>query len=413
MLRNPRVKQAVVTVAVLLLCRGVTMIPVFRDTLERYLGIGDSLFGFLLSLQAGAGLFTVLASGVLVDRWGPRSVLRIALVGVALALGVVAAAGPHWKLLAGAMIIYGMWIMPLGVAVDAYLVKLLPRNRRRVLSLNLAGTSVGDFFFPALAETLLHASQAFAAVTFAMVFHGPFAVLAAAVLISSFFYRGDGPCANTGAATNSHWHWRDMLLPPRSFGLIVLIVLHAIADTTLYLWMPRFLGSEVFSQIVIRPGYVLSGYAIAYAISRLIIGLLPENLGRRALMVAPGVVGGSVVLIGILSRSYTLAAGGYILGAFVWSAEYPSILSILAQQQPERFGTALALLRLLSAGGSFLALNGMGLLISHLDEPTMWKAMVLPACLFPCVSVGAALWLVLFGCTLRPGAHTDSEDIQS
>ena len=56
-------------------------------------------------------------------------------------------------------------------------------------------------------------------------------------------------------------------------------------------------------------------------------------------------------------------------------------------------GAALALIGLLTAAGTALALAAMGFLVAGLGEACMWQAMLLPACLYPAVGAGAAVWL--------------------
>jgi MFS family permease len=196
-----------------------------------------------------------------------------------------------------------------------------------------------------------------------------------------------------------------MVLERRFWPVIALMVLHGTVDSILHLWMARFLGSGAFAARPIGPGYVISGYAVAYVVSRTVLGMIPEDFGRRVFMVIPGLLGGGVMILGILSHNYLLTAGGYVLGAFLWSAEYPAMLSLLAHEQPDRFGAVLSLHQLLCAGAVFLGLNGMGYLVSGLGEASMWKAMLIPACGFPIVGLGAGVWLLLYGNNLRPVKH--------
>jgi MFS family permease len=159
----------------------------------------------------------------------------------------------------------------------------------------------------------------------------------------------------------------------------------------------------------VGPGYVLSGFALAYLLSRTLLGFLPEDFGRRFLMVLPGVIGGGTMLAGILSRNYLLTAGAYVLGGFFWSWEYPAILSNAAHERPERFGATMAFFQLLASGAAFLALNAMGAAISRIPEEIIWKVMLVPACGFPCVSIGAGIWLLTGGRTLAGIGGTDQE----
>ncbi|MFP4028903.1 MAG: MFS transporter [Candidatus Brocadiia bacterium] len=374
------------------------MIPVFRDTLQQYLGIGDGRFGFLLSVLSGAGLFTVLIGGAMVDRWGPRRVLRISLFGVACAFTVIAASGRSWIVLAIGMALYGFSMRPLVVAVSGYLIRLFPNNRRRVLSLNFAGTSVGSLFFPSVAEGLLQLSRKVYRVTFGIVFHMPYVLFTLLVLGATFLYRCRVRFGTPEGDGRERWSFRDLLLPPQLLPIILLMVLHGTCDSTIHLWMARFLDSDAFAgDPVIGPGYVLSGYAVSYILSRLLLGLMPENFGKRLFMILPGILGGSVLIAGILSKNYLLTAGGYVLGGFLWSAEFPTMLSVLADEESERFGAAMALHQVISALAIFVSLNAMGTVVEKIGEAQMWKAMLIPACGFPMIGILAAVYLLTVG----------------
>ena len=395
-----RIRYAVGTLALIVLVRTTGMLPVFRDSLQRYLNIDDRVFGFLFSIGALCGLVTMLAGGTLVDRYGPRAILRICLMGVAGAMLLIVLAGRQWVLVAAALGVGGLFAGPLGIAVNVYLIRLFPRNRRRILSLRFAAGSVGDLVFASVAEGLLCLTQAFATITFAMVLRLPLALAALVILSASFLYRKRAGLGTTEAQA-SRWRWHDMLLPRRVVFLVILTSLHAVADTLLWTWMPRFLGSESFSVRPIGPGFVLSAFAVAYLLSRVALALVPEHYGRSALMILPGLMGGCVFIGGILTRNYLCAAAGYVLGGGLWSAEFPMMLSVVAREEPRRFGAAMALQGMLTAAAVFLGMNAMGVLVSRVAEASMWKVMLLPAGVFPVIGVGAALWLVLCGRSTR------------
>lgn len=399
-----RIKYAVITVCALVLCRMVSMYPVYRETLQEYFGIGDRIWGFLLSISTGAGLITVLIGGQLVDRWGPRRVIRVACVGVATAFLGIAFCGDSWVLFVVSLGLYGMMIRPFVIAVSNYLIQLFPARRRRMLSLNFAGTSAGGMLYPAVAEMLLGLSVSVPAVTFAMVFHGPFLVGALVVLLVSLLYRQRKSLGSTDRGSDKPWEWRDLLIGPRCLPLVGLLVLHGTADTTITLWMSRFLGSDVFSSQPIGPGYVVASRAVAYLIARGLLAILPEDFGRRAFLVFPGILGGIIIIVGILSRNYLVMAGAYFLGAFIWSAEYPAMLGRLADEETDKFGAAMALQQLLASGVIFLGLNGMGMLVEYVGEAAMWKAMLLPASAFPIIGIGGTLWILFVGNASRHGA---------
>ena len=228
-----RIRYAVGALALLLVTQTAGMLPVFRDSLQRYLGIGDRGFGFLFSIGPAVGLIGVLAGGLLVDRWGPRPVLRLCFLGMSAGLLLIALAGRQWVIVAMALGVRGIFSGPLSIALNVYLLRLFSGSRRRVLSLYLAAVSIGNLVFPVIAEGLLRLARPFAGVTFAMVLHLPMALAALVLLPAGFLYRKRAGLG-AAAAPVSRWHWRDMLLPRRFFFLIILLALHGTADTALW-----------------------------------------------------------------------------------------------------------------------------------------------------------------------------------
>jgi MFS family permease len=378
------------------------VLAVYRDNLLRYLSIGDSEFGLLLSVGNITGLAGMLVGGVLIDQWRPRRVIRLCLIGAGAAMALIAAAGTSWWMLVLAVGALAVFQRPLGIAVGTFLVHLFPNDRRRVLSLNFAAGSLGGIVFPAAAEGLLQLSQRFQAFSFAMALYWPFLVVAAVLLPSSFLFRRKKHLAVRPPAVVS-WSWRDVLLVPWRHGVLVLLLaLHSAADAGLYYWMSRFLGSEAFDRHPVAPGLVLSAYSLSYVVSRLALAGLPEDRGRKVLMVLPGLLGGAAVILGLLSRDYLLTAGGYVLGALLWSCEWPVMISVIARERSERFGGAMALVNIASALGMFVSITLLGLFASHVGQANMWKVLLGCACLFPCVGIGGAIWLGYYG---RPQAR--------
>ncbi len=389
---------AITAIALLAGYRGV--LPVFRSHLKAYLDIGDAGFGLLFSAGHLPGLVSILLGGQLVDRWGPRRVIRIGLVGLGCAMLVVAFGGQRLWAFMLAVAIAGTFNGPLFIAISAYLGKLFPRNQRQVLSLNLASTSVGGMMFPMVAESLLALAERSGTIHFAHVLHLPFLVVGTLLVGLSFVYRK--PRAATAAQTapagkGRRWQWRDLMLPLRAFWLALFITLHGVSDSILHVWMARFLESASFAAQSIRPGIVLSGYALAYLLARGFLALLPERWGRRGLMVVPGLLGGGILIAGLLSRNYLLTAAGYVVGGLCWSCEFPAIVSTLLRHDRRRFGAAMAMAGMMTAIAMFISMNAMGLLVDRIGESRMWMTMLLPAAGFMLVGIGASIWLRVYG----------------
>ena len=143
-----RVATALLVIVGLLISQAMHMVPVYRESLQTYLAIGDGRFGFILSLLGGGGMVTVLAGGAAVDHFGPAPITRICFFGIASSMLLMAIGGPHWQWVAAAVTVFSAAILPLLAASNALLVDLFPSRTRQVLYWNLAGSGVGAFFFP-------------------------------------------------------------------------------------------------------------------------------------------------------------------------------------------------------------------------------------------------------------------------
>jgi MFS family permease len=392
---------AVSAIATGFLAEAVNLVPVLRGSLQDYLGIQDGAFGILLSVASVTGFLAVLFGGTLVDRWGAGRVLRLAAVGVAAGLTLMALAGRRYGWVALGLGVTGLFGRPLAVAASCCLVRLFPEQQRRVLSVNLAVIALGGVAVPALAEGLLGLSGGPGGISFAWVFHGPLALAAVLLLAAGLPHSGRFDEVSSAAAGSS-WHWRELVLPRGALLLCVLAGVHGAVDGTLYLWMARFLGGDSFGCRPLAPGLVLSAFSLGYAVSRAGLALVPERHGRRALLVWPGLLGGAVLLAGLWSRSYVGTAAGFVLGGLLWSLEYPAFISTLAHCEPRRYGAALALSQVLSCVLCVVGVNAMGFAAAQGGDAAMWRVLVALACFFPCLGIGGALWLWSHGHQLAP-----------
>jgi MFS family permease len=234
-------------------------------------------------------------------------------------------------------------------------------------------------------------------VTFSHVLHVPFWFVAGLLLAGSFFYRRGVSFSRTGLAGSAPNKWYHLRLAGGRWLLIALAALHGICDSAACLWLPRVLGGDCFDVQTFAPGFVLAAAALAYVISRLILAALPERTGTRIMLVVPGLLGGGVFIAGILSRNQALTAGGFVLGSFLWSLEYPALLAMLAGKEHRQFGSALAIMAIATGVGTFITVNLMGWLAAALGETGLWAILLIPACGFPLICIGGTVWLFRFG----------------
>ncbi len=374
------------------------VLPVFRDALQAYFHLDLERYGLLLCIGFLPGAFGGLLGGLAMDRWGPFRVLRVGLAGAGAGLALMSVAfGFHFML--AAMIVMSFFVQGvIGTAVPGYLVRLFPRHQRRVLSLQLVVASLVGMAFPLLAECLLRLN-AKGGVPFAYILHVPLAMLAAMLLACALLIRRRSGLAmvsieeRAAKAASSAFSLRG--LSAGAMLLIAVLSVHCTCDNLTALWLPRVLGSASYVHKVILPGVVLSAGGLAYVVSRIVLSLLPEHVGRRILMVAPGLLGGTVLLAGLLSRSQLLTSVAYVAAMFCWSAEFPTFLATASRVEPRQFGTVYAVMSLVQGLGVFLGGLAMGKAGEMLGEQRLWMILLPTASGFILVGAGGALWLVL------------------
>lgn len=391
--RHRNYRYAVAVSALAVLANYVGILPVFRAHLQDYLMIGDARFGLLFSVAPLAGGLAVLGSGFLLNRFGAVRLIRFSLWGVAAGMLLLTAAGNCWPAVLVGVTLSTLATGPFGIAMNAYLTRLFPRDRRRILSLGLAVGSAGGIALPLLAELLLSLSARWPAISFGLILRGPCLLVGLVLLAAGFAYRGRPLTEHPARPIPPPWEWRPFVLPLPVAWLVGLLALHGATDSAIFIWMPRFLDSQGFPSHPVAPGVVLAGMAAAYVVSRAGLAALPEAWGRRTLLILPGLLGGGVFITGVVTRSFGLTVGGYLLGAFLWSAEYPAMLGAMAERGRPHFGTALAMAQVLVGIFTAVLVYAMGQWVAHQGEERMWLGMAVLGGGFLGAGLGNALWV--------------------
>ncbi len=402
-IRSRHYRYTAVASALTVLISYSSILPMLRGDLQAYLGISNNQFGQLFSAGPLMGILSALFGGALLDWIGPTRMMRYALRGLAVSAALFGCAGAHWLCFLLAVCLSSLFAGAFSMAVSLYLARLFPRDQRRVLAFSLAIGSAGGFLLPLLAEGLLWLAHS-GSFSFGQMLHTSFLLMAALLALASLGYKSARLPRTHRRPTGGPWR---PALPPLSLAWLgSLIALHVAADVCLYLWMAPFLESGSFAAHPVLPGLVLSAFSLAYLIARVLLAALPERWGRRAFLVIPGCAGGTLLILGLLSRSYWLTVGGYVFGAFLWSAEYPALLSAVLDRGRHCVGRTLAFSGVLAALLSAAFIAAVGGLAERLGNEQMWIAMLLPACVFPAIGIGGALWLILFGERSRRACST-------
>jgi len=318
--------------------------PILAPALEREFGLREGALGVLLSAGAAGGVCGGLLGGWLADRFGRLRVLRW-LVLAAAGGGLLCAAGVgRWALTFG-LIAFGFGQGGLVVAWGSLLSSLYPERRRAGFSALLVASAAAGIGFPFLVTPLQSAYMSGRA-SFGVAVGLPFGVaavalaLAAAVLATVTDDRNQAPAARGEPPAK-----REALRPEIvAVALVMLLTaLHGTADNVLCTWMPRYL-TVAFRVHPFPPGWVMSFYSAAYLAGRTSLMLLPDRLGRRALLVLPGLVAGPLCLAGLWSGSFSLTAAAYVAATCLYGLEYPALMALASQRFPGRFATVYGLM---------------------------------------------------------------------
>jgi MFS family permease len=361
------------------------------------MGIGDGEWGILFGLGPLLAIASILWTGGAVPRKGATVVLRWAMWAVAAGMLGVACSGTSWLTLLLALSLCQVGVAALHLAVQGYVIRLLPREKRRVLSLQLASLGASCILAPPGMEALMAFVRSRDDLSFSWVLFLPFSVFALILFGLSFFYRSaPTPSARReGKVVVSTWSLSSWRIPARLWWFVLLIAFHGVADSTIYIWMPRYLECGALSGEGVSPGWVASGFGLVYLFSRILLSCLPEGAGRRGFLVLPGLLGGSVLLYGVACGSAGSVAICYILGAFLWSTEIPAFTASLGELGKQHFTKAVAVSSAVTMLLTSLASMGVGRYVAQAGTEGLVRVMwVLPTG-FLLAGTGGLVWMVM------------------
>ncbi len=332
--------RLVLTALTLLLAMAATYafvaFPVFAHRTRQHFGLTESYLGFLLSSGAIGSLLSLLLVGPATERLGARRMLQLCLFGTGVAF-VVAGIGRSLYVFQAGLVLAGFFGAAKAVSVPTFLICLYPDLRRRMVTVSLISLAIPGISFPVLGQWLL-ARVAEDGLPFAAVLHGPFLVTGIILVVGQFLLGFSGKTVEERAAQagdRPEFRLRDVLTAP-ALLIILCATLHAGADNAVYGWLPTFLESE-WEVLPIGTGVMLGLYSLAYAVSRMILAALPEGRGQRAFLVAPGPIGGALLIVALWFAGPLAIALIYPLAAFMISVEYPALLAEIRESTPARF----------------------------------------------------------------------------
>jgi MFS family permease len=315
------------------------VMPVFAQAVQTHFALTDGGLGFLLGCGTLGSLISLLLVGPATARFGARRLLQLCLVGVGLGM-VCMGLGRELLVFEAGLIVAGFFGSAMGVTASVFLMALYPALRRRMLTISLMSISAPGIVFPILAQRMMSAARA-GLVDFATILHTPFLIAGATLIALQFSL---SLAARNGASSDTErrepFDARVLLSGP-ALLVILLATLHAASDNALWQWMPKFMESS-FDELAIGTGTMLALVSVVYVLSRMGLAALPEGYGQRTFLVLPGLLGGSILLAVIWVGGPLAIALGYPLAAFMFSVEYPTLLSEVRASSAARFSTIFA-----------------------------------------------------------------------
>jgi len=362
-------------------------IPVLAGVLQERFSLSDSGLGLVLSANMVGGVAGGLVGGVLADRLGRRRTLR-SLAWLAAVGWLLCGLGGLPILMAG-LAIGGFGFSGALTAGSALLSGLYPDRRRASYSTILVTSALAGIVLPPAIAVLRSGVRA-GDIRFELAVGGPFALVALVVATLAWL---------AGTARSSHERSRasdatTAMRGPVVAGIALIVALaacHSAADTTLYSWMPRFL-TTTFTSHSFDPAIVLSLYSAVYLIGRLALSAMPDTVATNALLIAPGILGGTLALLSVHASTFAGAAWLYVAASAMYGLEFPSLMGLAARRYPDRFGTVCGLV---SAANLVAAVGVWG--VGKATEITgSMRPGMSAACLgFIVFGLGCALWLRL------------------
>jgi len=352
---------------VTLYCYNGAALPVLSPGLTGYFGISVMELGLLLAVPTLIGIISYAVTGPACDRWGGKKMLCIAILGIALSFALCGA-GTTLAIFAAGVLTNEFFSCVAGVCLPSYVARLYPGSHRRVFSLTLMTMSLSGVITPLVVGRLVTGFPDH----FARVLHAPYAILAVLLVVGAIlFSRAPSDAPTEGDSVEKRVSLRAGLhLLSRPFMLVILLLatLHATSDAVFSKWFPIY-ATRQFGDALKHPGDVLMLFGLAYAVSRGALALAPEGWGQRALLIFPGLLGGSTLLACLWANNARLMFWGYPIAGLMWSLEYPTLLSEASRRAPRYLASLLAVMAIVFLPFVAVVTAVVGALIEVMSRP--------------------------------------------
>ena len=378
------------------------MLLVYGTRIREYFAINAEQFGTLFGSRGLGRIPALLTIGPLLSRLGVRRATELAAAGAGIAFLILGVGGtlPAFRV---SMPAIGFFLGLSGVAIPAFLISLFPDRKRRIFSLMLVASAAPSILTPLLAHELLKWSDQRGDAAFATVFQTPFAICGGALLLGGLLLSLAKLKESRAELERPHRIRVGQLLRLRSLAIVLMLSLHAAADTTLYTFLPMFMASQ-FTRLPLPPATAVAGHGLAYVATRTLLSFWPEGKWHRGILCLAGPLGGTTIILTLWFGPAVSVPILYTLASMMFAAEYPVLVSEVSSESMAEFGSIVAGGMLVGELIGFALLKGTGRLADLTGDFRM--ALSVAACGF--LAFGLIAAVTGLGKRTRPGQRSSS-----
>lgn len=347
---RPRLVFAAACLGMLLFGIVMTALGSVLPSVTERFALARTSAGSLFSLMSIGILLASVLFGPIVDRYGYRGMLALAVVLVLLGLEGIAFA-PSPFLLAAAVLLIGFGGGIINGGTNALVADISAGARSAGLSLLGVFFGIGAFGLPFVLGLLLE-SLGYVRVVAAL------GVIPALVLAYTLVVRFPAPKQPQG------FPLKDALRLTRDPVLLLLgliLFFESGMEITMGGWTAAYVN-DVLALSAQRALYVLSLYWVGMTIARLLLGTVLSGISpRRVLLPSLGIAFVGALLL--LAADTQLAAGaGVLLVGAGFAAVFPVVLGFVGDRYPLLSGTAFSLVLVMALTGGTLLPFATGVL---------------------------------------------------
>ncbi len=294
---------------------------VLLPSISAYYGISKGTAGLIFPAGALGYLIAAFSSGLLLERFGRRSLL--ALGGLILAVGaVVVFSKPSFPILLPGLLFVGFGVAILDAGLNAYIAGL-PRSTG-LLNFLHAFYGVGALLGPIIASAILALSWSWS-VTYLI-----WASVAIVVVIgfATLFEPRERPMHHGGQSGGNVLG--DALRLPAVWLCAIFLLVYVGTEVSLGSWSYSLLTQERH-QDTLYAAWMVSGYWLGLTLGRIVLGRVADRLGSRQLinLCLAGVVVG-VLLIWVAPIGAVAALGLWLTG-FSLGPIFPTTIAVISE----------------------------------------------------------------------------------